>query len=452
MSNKTWSRLGFRANPYSTDPLTVREEDVELLLGRLDEQVDFQTAIESETNGTLILSGVPGVGKTSFLNVQQYLLETGKADFGRKILSARQLCVVHPHDEPMNIALSAVEALCKSVQEYCNIWGLSIPSETKKTLQWIRQERGSSFSIGLTVYGHGGNIGREVQIPSIDSISFNGLVDIIESISSEVVTQLDFEGCFIVLDNIENLEDDELRDNLLSFRDTLFTIDNVWWVIIGQSGLSGLIRTQEEKVFQRITFDQELLPIEVKDLIKAVDKRVDKFHDGEYEGTSPIPQEIYTMLFESSNGEIRFVFKYCQEVCLRVVTDARKLVMSQGFGVADDIFDKVMGQVLVENQISESKVYEHLKNIVVDEIRSLNLKDVEVGVLKKIGELEKVKPSDWQEFESIEDFDATSSQTFSHNYLVVLQNKSLLLKRRAGSIVTYQLRGVALLALKFNLL
>jgi hypothetical protein len=300
--------------------------------------------------------------------------------------------------------------------------------------------------------GSGGSIGRSVQIPPIDNVTFEGLVDIIEAISSEVVHEMGFEGCFIVLDNIENLEDDELRDNLVSFRDTLFMIDNVWWVIIGQSGLSGLIRTQEDKVYQKLTYDQELKPIEVEDLIKAVDTRVARFHDGPEEGTSPIPESIYTKLFEASNGEIRFVFKYCQGVCLRVVMEARQIVGRISTGIDDETFSKVMGQILVQNQISEDKIYSHIKDLVAEEIGSLNLKVNEISVLKKIGELDVIKPSDWVEFKDIDGFGATSSNTFSSNYLTSLRKKSLLLRRMEGEGVTYQLRGLALLAMEYKIL
>lgn len=447
-----WSKLGFVANPYSTDPLTVREEDVQLLLGRSKEQVAFQTAIESETKGILVLSGVPGVGKTSFLNVQQYQLESGNAAYGRKLLAARQLCAIRPHDEPMDIALRAVESLCKSVQEFCSKWGWDLPKQTKETFKWLRQDKSASISIGLTVFGNGGSIGRNVQIPPINNITYEGLVDIIEAISSEVVHKMGFEGCFIVLDNIENLEDDELRDNLVSFRDTLFMVDNVWWVLIGQSGLSGLIRIQEDKVYQRLTYDQELKPIEVEDLIKAVDTRVSRFHNGPEEGTSPIPVSIYTKLFEASNGEIRFVFKYCQGVCLRVVMEARQIVSEISAGIDDELFSRVMGQVLVQKQISEDKVFSHIKELVTEEIGSLNLKTVEVNVLKKIGELDIVRPSNWELFKEIDDFEATSSITFSSNYLTDLRKKSLLLRKMQGEGVTYQLRGLALLAMEYDIL
>ncbi len=53
-------------------------EDIALLLGRESEQVDFLTEIEASSDGVFVLSGVPGVGKTSFLNIQQYLIENGK--------------------------------------------------------------------------------------------------------------------------------------------------------------------------------------------------------------------------------------------------------------------------------------------------------------------------------------------------------------------------------------
>jgi hypothetical protein len=56
----------------------VNFEDIALLLGRESEQVDFLTEIEASSDGVFVLSGVPGVGKTSFLNIQQYLIENGK--------------------------------------------------------------------------------------------------------------------------------------------------------------------------------------------------------------------------------------------------------------------------------------------------------------------------------------------------------------------------------------
>jgi MoxR-like ATPase len=48
-------------------------------MGRESEQIDFLTAIGADNQGIFFLSGVPGVGKTSFLNIQQHLLESEEA-------------------------------------------------------------------------------------------------------------------------------------------------------------------------------------------------------------------------------------------------------------------------------------------------------------------------------------------------------------------------------------
>ena len=74
-----WSKLGFRNSPYNAQPLKPCVEDAELLVGRSDEMVALCTELESTTQGVYVISGQPGVGKTSFFNVTQYLLENSQA-------------------------------------------------------------------------------------------------------------------------------------------------------------------------------------------------------------------------------------------------------------------------------------------------------------------------------------------------------------------------------------
>lgn len=112
-----WGSLGFRESPYNTDPLKARPEDVELLIGRETEAVEFWTNLDTADKGILVLSGSPGVGKTSFLNIQQYLLENGQAPFGPKILAARKLCPVQPKDNVQTLGIRALDSLHKSVEQ-----------------------------------------------------------------------------------------------------------------------------------------------------------------------------------------------------------------------------------------------------------------------------------------------------------------------------------------------
>lgn len=448
MSKKVWESLGFKENPYDTKPLNVNESDVDLLLGRDSEQIDFLTAIESDNQGIFVLSGVPGVGKTSFLNVQQYLLENEEAPFGPKILSARTLCPIQTSDEPKHIAIRCIQSFCKSIEEYCIINGKTFPKETKKIQEWVYQNKPATLNFGISILGNGGNYGKEIHLPMISETTFETLVELLTTISAEVKNELQFTSSFIVLDNIENLHNDDLSDSLKTFRDTLFTIPNIWWILIGQSGLSSLIQSTNPKVFQRLSSTIELKSISVENLIKAVDIRVKRFHIGK-EGESPITKEIYLKLFESSNGEIRFVFNYCHDICINLVQTVRKKLVAEKEQYSDEVFNRLMGNFLIKTQVADTFSNACLKSIITQEFNGLYLSSKEKLVLKKIGELNKVKPSEYTLFSA---FGIKTMQLFTTNYLTKFHEQYLLQKRQEGKILTYELRGIAVFALEYQLL
>ncbi|SFF73732.1 P-loop NTPase fold protein [Sunxiuqinia elliptica] len=449
MPSKMWESLGFRENPYNTKPLNISKQDVELLMGRENEQIDFLTAIESEEQGIFVLSGVPGVGKTSFLNVQQFLLESGEADFGPRLLAARQLCPIQQYDEPKFIAQRCIQSFCKSIEEYCNITNKSVPSETSKVSAWIHQNKPATINFGLSYLGTGVTAGREVHLPSVQSTTFETLAEIIETLSLEVKNKLNFEGSFIVLDNIENLQDDELSQCLTTFRDTLFTIPNIWWILIGQSGLSSLIQSTNPKVFQRLSAGIELKPISVENLIKAVDIRVKTFHETKNNGSSLITKKVYLKLFESSNGEIRFVFKYCQNICIKLVQLIRKELVEKNQKMTVESFNRLMGQHLIKNQIDDDFSHTCLNVIVREEFEGYYHSTEEKQILKRIGELGKVNSKDFKEFS---EFGIKTMQDFTQNVLIKFREQQLLLRRQEGKKITYELRGISVFAMEYGLL
>lgn len=443
-----WERLGFRENPYDTKPLNVSNDDVELLIGRENEQIEFLTAVETSNQGVFVLSGVPGVGKTSFFNIQQYLLESQEALFGPKILSARKLCPVQAGDEPIHIIKRCIQSYCKNIESYCLMTKQDIPKQTKEVLNWIYQNKPATFSFGMNVMGNGGSFGREVHLPKLNETTFETLVELLTVLSQETVDKLGFKSSFIVLDNVENWHTEDLNDCLTAFRDTLFMIPNIWWVLIGQSGLPSLIQSSNPKVFQRLTSNIELLPITIDNLIKAVDLRVSRFHKGKT-GTSPITKDIYLKLFKSSNGEIRFVFKYCHDICVNLVQTVRKDLVEEKKAINSKNFEKIMGSFLVKNQINDSFSNNSLEAIITKEFNGLYLSQEEKQTLKIIGKKQKIKPNDYQEFKSV---GIKTMQEFTKKYLTKLNDQYLLLRRQKGKIITYELRGISVFALEFELL
>jgi len=119
--------------------------------------------------------------------------------------------------------------LVKSIETDCSHSGVPVPKQVASVGQWARSRGTSSLDVGIQIAGFGGNVGRSLTLPAASEVSFEGLRDAIECLVSEAVVHLNYDGVFVALDNIENLNDEMLRKLLITFRDTLFMIPRVWW-------------------------------------------------------------------------------------------------------------------------------------------------------------------------------------------------------------------------------
>lgn len=452
-----WKSLGFRESPYNTNPLLPRLEDIELLVGRDAEATEFCTQLGTSSSGVLVLSGTPGVGKTSFFNVQQYRLENDIAPFGPKLLAARTLCPVQPTDDLKKLALRAADSLHRSIEAWCVLNSHAIPKQVKEIGSWLAGTGTSAFSLGVSILGCGGSIGRTAQLPKASDASFEAIADAVTAMTSEVVTNLGFQSTVIALDNLENLSDEQLGAMLISFRDTLFSIPNVWWVLIGQSGLGSLIQSLDPRVFERTTGSGiEIRPIEIGELHEAIAIRVSRFHDSKG-GKSPLAEETHKRLYEASFGEMRFVLKYSNSICAKFVEEVRGKVLNlptikaiqnkpQFKKAFEQAINASIGQTLIDKQLEHSKAASLLRKIVESELQGLYLNAKEVAVLEAIGKAGQARASDFKIFP------VRSMQDFSSNYLTKLHRQNLLTRKQEGRTVTYRLRGIAQLSHSFGLL
>lgn len=452
-----WEALGFRESPYNTNPLKPRADDLDLLVGRETEATELCTQLDSSSSGVLVLSGSPGVGKTSFFNVQQYKLENELAPFGPKLLAARCLCPVQPNDDLRTLALRAADSLFKSVELWCNLNTRAVPKETKKIGKWLSGLGSSGFDLGIDILGFGGSFGRSVELPKASDASFESIADALTAITAEVVKELGFSSAVIALDNLENLSDEQLGALLISFRDTLFSIPNVWWVLIGQSGLGSLIQSLDPRVFERTTGSGiEIKPIELDELDQAIALRVSRFHKSKG-GKSPLSTETHRRLFEASFGEMRFVFKYSNSICTKFVERSRAKVLAMpeikqlqatpNYKAAlESAINSMIAHTLINDQLPHSAAVSYLRDIVESELNGYFLKPKEKAVLDGIGKATEARASDFKKFS------VRSMQDFSSNYLTKLYGQKLLVRQQEGRAVKYRLRGIALLSYTFGLL
>jgi Cdc6-like AAA superfamily ATPase len=284
--------------------------------------------VDSAPEGVIVISGSPGVGKTSFFNVFQYLLESGEAACGPSLVAARTLCSIQADDTPRDVALRVLQSLIKNVEAFCAGAKKRVPPQVERLTAWVANKPQTSWDFSLSILGNGGGVGRSVSIPPLSEATFENFQDAISAIVADVVAHLGKEGVFVALDNVENLpEEKRLAELLMAFRDTLFSTPRTWWVIIGQGGLYSLIQAIDQRVSDRITGSGlDLKPISNFELDEAVDQRVEKLHVGG-RGNAPISPALTAQLYEASFGEIRFVFKYCNSICLALVTEIRTTLL-----------------------------------------------------------------------------------------------------------------------------
>lgn len=410
--------------------------------------VELCTLLETSRQGVIVLSGPPGVGKTSFLNIQQYLLETKTARYGPHVLAARHLCPIQTDDTVWDIALRVVHMLSRSIEDYCLLAGIPLPPETAKVKAWLSQKGMAGVALGLSIMGFGMNVGREVRIPNVKETTYEGLQDVIEGLVAEATCALGFSGVFIVLDNIENLDSKQTTALLMTFRDTLFTVPNAYWILIGQSGLGSLIQTIDPRVSERlIGSGLELKPIQFSELELAIDKRVKRFHrESDGDGKPPLATAIHQHLFDASLGEIRFVFKYGSTICAEFVKGLR-LSMAKEQKAPDastDVLDKLIGKTMVQSQIPDPIANNLLRVVVEREVVGMGLSAKDMDVLNAIGELGIVSAK------HAVDLGFKSMQEFVTNYLTRMHKANLLNKHESGQVTYYRLRGIAKLGAEFG--
>lgn len=448
-----WQSFGFEGNPYQSTPLRPTEEDYKLFIGREELSTYFRTQIECDQGCVVVLSGDTGVGKTSFFNVQQYLLFTGLGGFGPSLVPALELTPLTGTDSPNDLARRVTHNAVKSVETFCTQQNLKAPKQLKKISKWLSHEGAADgFSVGLSVIGSGGNVSLSFSAPPVSEATLENWRDVLSVIASEVINSLHYKGLFVVLDNAENLDNDELTRLLMTFRDTLFTTSGVWWVLIGQSGLYSLIDAADKRVSQRIQGNGiNVPPLSADQLHEVVERRV-KRYCSDPDGVSPISKEIHTQLYDASRGEIRFVLNTSDGLIRKIVATVRQEAMKRFSGILSPstskeiaaTFDKLLGKKLIERQIADVISRSTLQQMTAEHMRDLRLKKKELDVLKQIGSGE-ARGSDNKVF------GIKTMQDFSGNYLTKMFGQSLLHRRQAGRAVYYGLRGYAALAHQFGL-
>jgi hypothetical protein len=419
-----WGRLGFSENPYFTTPISIGKSGTDLFVGRGSEIRRLMNKWDEKDGAITILGGNIGTGKTSFLNVCQYLCMTNAREFGLtheppRLLPAFSKVQLETAGSDEELLLKIIESAAISIRKTCEHLKVPVPDKVDRATRWLR---GVSNTPQLTE-GRGVRSAPEsgTKLQSASGLSVQELLGELENLAQIARGINEFRGIIVAIDNIEMVDSDEVVKLLNRYRDTIFSASGVWWVLIGQRGLFDLIDAEAPRVTQRVKGTETTLEgLSWEDFLLAIQVRIEQFRLRS-DAVAPIGEDLLRKLFTASSGEIRYVFKMADEI----VTDA----------IADDPSLQNVPPEIAERMLRRS---------VAAQIARLGLTDPLRRVLRILCERASVRPKEYKEY------GFQNAPNFLQGVLQPLQEKGLVGKSTQGNAAVYAPRPLGLLWYQFE--
>ncbi|MCG7988435.1 MAG: hypothetical protein JAY64_09385 [Candidatus Thiodiazotropha weberae] len=382
-----WEVFGFSETPYNKKPLEMNENDFLLFTGRKDQSASFLSQFDQPNGCVLVVSGGPGIGKTSFINTQQYIIEENKSLVSQKPIPCYKRTPAQPSDDSLSIARRVVHNTLDNITLHCKKPGnKKLPDELKELSKWMSHQAddgGCNFDI-LGTFGFGFN-----NIPiNVNDATLENWHEILTIIKEVCIKKLDRDGFTVIIDNVEVYQLEDLAKILMSFRDTLFDIDNIWWIVVGQANLFSELSAHDTRISERIEgAGIEIPPLSAQELHDMVQKRIRAAQNKE-DAMNPLSENIHQHLYDASRGVARFVLDTANNLILRISKIANKAVSeldSASPEVLNQVFLKVLQKMLFEKQINDSISLDQLGELSIDILSKYKLNNSDISLIKHIG-------------------------------------------------------------------
>lgn len=321
-----WNLLGFKENILFNSPIEIEEKAPDLLAGRDNELIDFAQEILSNETCIKIVTGKAGVGKTSFLNVLQYLFYK-KSDYFKNLNIYKQILPNFHRVELVNkdnletVLEKILKSLSKNIRDYYAENPVAMPREIKDlTNYWIglkdeetTTERDLEINAGIIKIGTKTSV-TEILINKQDAeYSFEVLLKLLRK-------NTDFEGAFILFDNLENLTNDNIIRILNEIRDKVLIKKHMYYLLIssdtqilsnihsGAKRLSGIINP----------IDIELKALSNNQILYAIEERLNIFKQKKSDvKLLPFAEYLLYQTYAFTDYELRETFNILNYICQR---------------------------------------------------------------------------------------------------------------------------------------
>jgi hypothetical protein len=406
------AHYGFRRNPYDPTPLGIDPEDSALFVGRDEEGRAFRTFLRSSDQGGIFVEGGTGVGKTSFVHVQEY--RCGLSGHGRRILPTLKPIQLASTAEPRVFLLSVLSNVLGSLGQAAprTAKGPEYRRLTAAVSQSLIQTGGWDFQAAS--FGAGRT--RDLVVSSPLLVLLSNISDLLDQ-AAKLAAAVGFERIVVNVNNLELLDAGTLTTFLDVTRDFTLTRRGFVWVYIGPIGVRATVAQRSRRVSELLQSDPIWLPpLGRADIHAAIDARVRRFRTAP-SIRPPIRREVVDLLYTASSGELRYVLNRSK-----------------------DLLSKTMVEFPTTREITIEVARPLLRRITASSLAQSNLTPKQLAVLERLVVRGASQPREFAEF------GFRSAPAFLR-YLLRFYKLQLVDRRRRGKEVVYTPRGDLVLAL-----
>lgn len=406
------SHYGFRRNPYDPIPLGVDAGDSGLFVGRTEEGREFRTFLRSSSQGGIFVEGGTGVGKTSFVHVQEYRCQGSAPELGLlPTLKPIQLAsTIEPRVFLLSVLSNVLGALAHASPQI--VKKAAYRKLTAAVSQTLIQTGGWDVSFA----GFGGGRTRDVVVSTPLMVLPSTISDLIDE-AAQLAANAGFHRIVINVNNLELVEPGSLSSFLDIVRDFTLTRTGFLWVFIGPIGARAALGQRSRRVSELLQTDPIwLAPMRSEDIHAAIDARIRRYRTSATV-KEPIEASVVDLLYTASSGELRYVFNRCK-----------------------DLLTKTMVEFPTTREVTIELARPLLKAMTAAALAQANLTTKQTDVLGRLVSRGPSQPRDYAIF------GFRSAPAFLR-YLLRFYELQLVDRRRRGNDVVYTPRGDIVLAL-----
>jgi hypothetical protein len=404
---------GFKRNPYDRAPLGIDQDDARLFVGREKEGQEFRTFLASFDRGAVFIEGGTGVGKTSFVNVQEFRQKDSRS--GGPLLPTLQAI-------QLATTLSPTEFLLSVLSNILNALARAVPSasrlsEFKDLSRAVTQSLVQTRGWQVDIAGFGGGRSTETSATSPLVVLLPAVSDLLDRAAS-LAESSGYPKIVINVNNLDLIDPKSLVSFLEVSRDVTLTRQHFVWVFIGPIGCRAAVAQQSRRVSEMIRSDPIWLPpLSVKEVHAAIDARVRRFRVSSAV-KPPISSEVVDLLYRASSGELRYILNRCT-----------------------DLLERTMIEFPTTGELTPELARPLLRRMTMSTIDRCNLTSRQKDLLTKLILAGPCQPKQYR------DFGFRSAPAFLR-YLLIFYGLGLIDRRRSAGEVVYTPRGDSILALE----